>query len=102
MSRYTDEMEKLLFGRKQPSPKKRTFSLNISIGSVATKLLGKGKRAVDGVIPYAMREPYCWGCSQGYTTYKIGSYTYHSIDGGRGASGCSLADAALRKAKEKK
>ena len=79
MSRYTDAMERArgLFGKK-------------------------AARAVNGVIPLTDREPYCWGCKQGYTTYKIGSYTYHSIDGGRGASGCSLADAELRKAKEKK
>lgn len=99
MSRYTDEMEKLLFGRKQPSPKKRTFSLNISIGSVAAKVLGTGKKAVGGVIPLADREPYCWGCKEGLSTFKIGKYVYHSIDGGRGASGCSIADRALRQEK---
>ena len=78
MSRYTDAMERArgLFGKK-------------------------AARAVNGVIPLTAREPYCWGCSQGYSTFKIGKYVYHSIGHG-GASGCSIADAELRKAKGKK
>lgn len=91
MSRYTDTMEEALGLKK---PQRKPFTLR----GLVKKLTGTTAQAVNGIIPIEDREPYCWGCSQGYPTFKIGSYVYHSIGPG-GASGCSIADKALRKDK---